>query len=54
MLPGTFLRGVFDYHESAVTNLVKAPDWLTLAVVAGGVRLDVTSASVVRHRTIRS
>lgn len=54
VLPGTFLRGVFDYHESAVTDLVKAPDWLTLAVVAGGVRLDVTSASVVRHRTIRS
>ena len=22
-LPGTFLRGVFDYHDSAVTDLVK-------------------------------
>ena len=43
-LPGTFLRGVFDHHDSAVTDLVKAPDWLSLAVVAGGVRLDVTSA----------
>ena len=51
-LPGTFLRGVFDHHDSAVTDLVKAPDWLSLAVVAGGVRLDVTSASVVRHRRI--
>ena len=51
-LPGTFLRGVFDHHDSAVTNLVKAPDWLSLAVVAGGVRLDVTSASVVRHRRV--
>jgi kojibiose phosphorylase len=51
-LPGTFLRGVFDHHDSAVTDLVKAPDWLMLAVVAGGVRLDVTSASVVRHRRV--
>ncbi len=49
-LPGTFLRGVFDHHDSAVTDLVKAPDWLSLAVVVNGVRLDMTSASVVRHR----
>ncbi len=26
-LPGTFLRGVFDHHDSAVTDLVQAPDW---------------------------
>ena len=32
-LPGTFLRGVFDHHDSAVIDLVKAPDWLMLAVV---------------------
>ena|SRR5690242_423755 len=51
-LPGTFLRGVFDHHDSAVPDLVKAPDWLMLAVVAGGVRLDVTSVSVVRHRQV--
>ena len=51
-LPGTFLRGVFDHHDSAVPDLVKAPDWLSLVVVAGGVRLDVTSASVVRHRRV--
>lgn len=51
-LPGTFLRGVFDHHDSAVTELVKAPDWLALAVVVNGTRLDVTSASVVRHRRI--
>jgi kojibiose phosphorylase len=49
-LPGTFLRGVFDHHDSAVTDLVKAPDWLTLAIVVNGIRLDVTSASVVHHR----
>ena len=49
-LPGTFLRGVFDDHDSAVPDLVKAPDWLMLAVVVNGIRLDVTSVSVVRHR----
>jgi kojibiose phosphorylase len=48
--PGTFLRGVFDHHDSAVIDLVKAPDWLTLVVVVNGIRLDVTSVSVVRHR----
>ena len=47
-LPGTFLRGVFDHHDSAVPDLVKAPDWLSLAVVVNGVRLDVTSVSVIR------
>ena len=51
-LAGTFLRGVFDHHDSAVTDLIKAPDWLTLAVVVNGIRLDVTSVSVVRHRRI--
>ncbi len=49
-LPGTFVRGVFDHHDSAVPDLVKAPDWLALSVEANGIRLDVTSASVVRHR----
>jgi kojibiose phosphorylase len=49
-LPGTFLRGVFDHHDSAVPELVEAPDWLTLSVVVNGTRLDVRSASVVRHR----
>ena len=51
-LPGTFLRGVFDHHDSAVIELVKAPDWLTLAVVVNGIRLDVTSVSVARHRRL--
>lgn len=51
-LPGTFLRGVFDHHDSAVPDLVNAPDWLSLVVVAGGVRLDVTSMPVLRHRRV--
>src|SRR5215212_5878447 len=49
-LPGTYLRGVFDRHDSRVIELVKAPDWLSLAVVVDGTRLDGTSASVVHHR----
>jgi kojibiose phosphorylase len=52
VLPGTFLRGVFDHHDSAVIELVKAPDWLSLALVVDGTRLDVTSASVVHHRRV--
>jgi len=51
-LPGTFLRGVFDHHDSAVIDLVKTPDWVALAVVVNGVELGVTSASVVRHRRV--
>ena len=51
-LPGTFLRGVFDHHDSAVIDLVKAPDWVALAIVVNGTRLDVTSSSVVRHRRV--
>jgi trehalose/maltose hydrolase-like predicted phosphorylase len=51
-LPGTYLRGGFDHHDSRVIELVKAPDWLSLAVVVDGTRLDVTSAAVVRHRRI--
>ncbi|HEV2713438.1 MAG TPA: hypothetical protein VGU26_10110, partial [Gaiellaceae bacterium] len=51
-LPGTYLRGVFDHHDSRVIEVVKAPDWLSLAVVVDGARLDVTSASVVHHRRI--
>jgi kojibiose phosphorylase len=49
-LPGTFLRGVFDHHDSAVIDLVNAPDWVSLAVTVNGVRLDVTSAQVLEHR----
>ncbi|HWJ53850.1 MAG TPA: hypothetical protein VNT24_10815, partial [Propionibacteriaceae bacterium] len=51
-LPGTFLRGLFDHHDSAVIELIKAPDWLSLAVVVDGTRLDVTSASVIHHRRV--
>jgi kojibiose phosphorylase len=51
-LPGTFLRGVFDHHDSAFVDLVKAPDWVALTVLVNGVELDVTSVSAVRHRRV--
>src|SRR3954468_8906422 len=51
-LPGTFLRGVFDHHDSAGIDLVKVPRWVAVAVVVNGTRLDVTSASTVRHRRV--
>src|SRR4051812_1272711 len=51
-LPGTFLHGVFDHHDSAVIDLVKAPDWVALVIEVNGTRLDVTSSSVVGHRRV--
>ena len=49
-LPGTFLNGVFDHHDSAVIDLVNAPDWLSAAVEVHGNRLDVASAELLEHR----
>jgi hypothetical protein len=46
---GTFLSGVYDAYQVPVIDLVNAPDWLSLAVVIDGVRLDVQSCSVVEH-----
>src|SRR3954466_14999417 len=51
-LPGTFLRGVFDHNDSAVIDLVKAPDCAALEILVNGVKLDVTSASIVHHRRV--
>src|SRR4051794_41650825 len=48
-LPGTFLRGVFDHHDSAVIDLVKTPDWLAVAVGGGWTSPGLTSASGVHH-----
>lgn len=51
-LSGTYLAGVFDSHDAAVADLVNAPDWLSLSVHAGGVRLDVDTCVVVAHDRI--
>lgn len=48
-LPGTFLSGVYDAHDSPVIDLVNAPDWLAFAVRVDGVRLDVQSCAVLEH-----
>ncbi|MEV4205877.1 glycoside hydrolase family 65 protein [Nocardia salmonicida] len=49
-LPGTFLAGVYDAHDSPVIDLVNAPDWLDSEVFVDGVRLDTESARIVEHR----
>ena len=49
-LPGTFLAGVYDAHDSPVIDLVNAPDWLDSEVFVDGVRLDTESARIIEHR----
>jgi len=49
---GTFLSGVYDAYQVPVIDLVNAPDWLSLAVIVNGVRLDVQSCSVVEHERV--
>jgi kojibiose phosphorylase len=46
---GTFLSGVYDSHDATVIDLVNAPDWLPLAVLVDGVRLDVQTCEAVEH-----
>lgn len=48
-LAGSFLGGVYDSTDSPVTNLVNAPDWLSLSVSVDGERLDVQSSTVIEH-----
>ncbi len=49
---GTFLSGVYDGYQVPVIDLVNAPDWLSLAVIVNGVRLDVQSCAVVEHERV--
>jgi kojibiose phosphorylase len=46
---GTFLSGVYDSHDATVIDLVNAPDWLPLAVLVDGVRLDVQTCEAMEH-----
>jgi kojibiose phosphorylase len=48
-IPGSFIAGVYDAHDSFVIDLVNAPDWLDTAVYVDGVRLDVDTSRVVSH-----
>ncbi len=48
-IPGSFIAGVYDAHDSIVIDLVNAPDWLDTAVTVAGVRLDVDTCTVVSH-----
>ncbi|HYJ49218.1 MAG TPA: hypothetical protein VEX12_04815, partial [Microbacterium sp.] len=51
-IPGSFIAGVYDAHDSIVIDLVNAPDWLDTSVYAGGVRLDVDTCAVVSHERV--
>lgn len=51
-LPGTYLAGVFDGHDSPVVDLVNAPDWLHTVIWVDGTRLDVATAEVVAHERV--
>lgn len=46
---GTFLAGVYDDNDAAVTDLVNAPDWTPITVYCDGTRLDVQNCRVVSH-----
>ncbi|MEZ5935681.1 MAG: glycosyl hydrolase family 65 protein [Alphaproteobacteria bacterium] len=51
-LPGTFLAGIYDHHDSTVVDLVSCPDWLPLSVWVDGERLSVQGAMVLEHRRV--
>ncbi|WP_151526930.1 glycoside hydrolase family 65 protein [Serinicoccus kebangsaanensis] len=48
-LPGTFVAGLYDAHDVAVTNLVNAPDVFDVRVTVDGTRLGMQSCEVVEH-----
>ncbi len=47
---GTYLAGVYDGYDAAVTDLVNCPDWLATEVYVDGERLDTQSMTVVEHQ----
>ncbi len=49
-IPGSFVAGVYDAHDSIVIDLVNLPDWLDTAVIAAGTQLTVDSCTVVSHQ----
>jgi len=51
-LSGVYLNGVFDAHDSIVTDMVNAPDWLDTEVHVNGVRLDVENCRVISHQRV--
>lgn len=46
---GFYVAGVYDGHDSIVTDLVNVPDWIDTAVYAHGIRLDADACTVVSH-----
>ncbi|MFA3917034.1 glycoside hydrolase family 65 protein [Ruegeria hyattellae] len=51
-LSGTYLAGVYDHHDSTVTDQVNVSTWLPLRVRVEGEVLDVQTCKVVEHRRV--
>jgi kojibiose phosphorylase len=51
-LSGTYLAGVYDHHDSTVTDQVNAPTWLPLKVWVEGELLDVQTCKIVEHKRV--
>ncbi len=51
-LSGAFLAGVFDHHDSAVIDLVNAPNWLPLRIWVNGERLHPQRCKMLEYRRI--
>ena len=49
-LPGTYLAGVYDHHDSTVVDLVSAPDWLPVRVYVDGEILSLNTCKVLEYR----
>lgn len=51
-LTGTFLAGVFDNHDSSVTELVNAPNWLPLRIWVAGELLNLQSCKILEYHRV--
>jgi len=49
-LSATYLAGVFDHYDSAVVDLVNAPDWLSLRIYVDGQVLDCNTCKIVAYK----
>ncbi|MFT4760793.1 MAG: kojibiose phosphorylase [Saprospiraceae bacterium] len=48
-LPGTYLAGIYDHHDSTVVDLVSCPDWLPVKVYIEGELLNMNSCKIVEY-----
>ena len=50
--PGTYLAGVYDQHDSAVIDIVNAPNWLPLQIRVDGERLNPQGCRIPEFRRL--